>query len=117
LNEPEDPKALQRRRVILEVLAERITVTQAALDLGVSRKTYYEWQERALEAMSAALKDRPGGRPPIPVDPQKVQLQEQVERLEKERMVLEGRLQIQAAVRRTLEEMRADAPPKKKAHA
>ena len=51
MNEPEDPKVLARQRVILDVLAGRLTVTQAALELGVSRKTFYEWQERALAAM------------------------------------------------------------------
>ena len=117
MNEPEEEKTLKRQDAILAVLAGKLTVTQAALELGVSRKTYYEWQERGLTAMRSALRDRPGGRPPIPVDPQKAQLQEQVESLEKERTVLEGRLQIQAAVRRTLEEMRAGAPPKKKPHA
>jgi transposase-like protein len=115
LNEPEDPKALARQRVILDVLAQRTTVTEAALELGVSRKTYYEWQERALLAMRSALRDRPGGRPPIPVDPQKEQLEATVESLENERRVLEGRLRIQEAIRETLADIqRRASPPKKK---
>lgn len=114
MTEEEDSKALQRQRVILDVLAGRMTATQAALELGVSRKTYYEWQERALAAMRAALRDRPGGRPPIPVDPQKDQLQATVETLEKERLVLEGRLRIQQAIRETLGELRETPSPKKK---
>ena len=61
---------LARQRAILEVLAGRMSVTQAALELGISRKTYYAWQERALLAMQAALRDRPGGRPPLPADPE-----------------------------------------------
>ena len=114
MNEQEDPKVLARQRVILEVLAERMNVTQAALELGVSRKTFYEWQARGLAAMRAALRDRPGGRPPLPVDPQKEQLQATVETLEKERLVLEGRLRIQQAIRETLGELRQRPPPKKK---
>jgi transposase len=114
LNEQEDPKALARQRVILDVLAERMSVTEAALELGVSRKTFYEWQERALTAMREALRDRPGGRPPHPVDPQKEQLQATVENLEKERLLLEGRLLIQQAIRETLGEMRPGLPPPKK---
>ena len=117
MNEPEDPKTLERQRVILDVLAERMNVTQAALELGVSRKTFYEWQERALSAMRAALRDRPGGRPPQPVDPEKAQLQATVENLEKERLLLEGRLRIQQAIRETLGELRQGTPPPKKKRA
>jgi len=117
LNESEDPKTLERQRVILEVLAERMNVTQASLELGVSRKTFYEWQERALAAMRAALRDRPGGRPPATVDPEKEQLQATVETLEKERLVLEGRLRIQHAIRETLDEMQRETPPPKKKRA
>lgn len=57
--------------MILEVLGGRLNATQAAQELGVSRKTFYEWQERALEAMRKALRDRPAGRPLQPVDPEK----------------------------------------------
>lgn len=117
MTEEEDSKARERQRVILEVLAGRMTATQAALELGVSRKTYYEWQERALAAMRAALRDRPGGRPPIPVDPQKDQLQATVDTLEKERLVLEGRLRIQQAIRETLGALRPETPPPKKKRA
>jgi transposase len=114
VNEQEDPKASQRQRVILEVLAGRMNVTEAALELGVSRKTYYEWQERALTAMRAALQDRAGGRPATPVDPEKEQLREAVENLERDRLVLESRLRIQEAIRQTFARMRPEAPPKKK---
>lgn len=114
MNEPEDPKVFARQRVILDVLAGRMSVTQAALELGVSRKTFYEWQTRALAAMRAALRDRPGGRPLLPVDPQKDQLQATVANLEKERLVLEGRLRIQQAIRETLDGMSV-APKKKRA--
>jgi transposase len=115
LSEEEDPKALARQRVILDVLAQRMNVTQAALELGISRKTFYEWQARGLAGMRAGLRDRPGGRPPLPADPQKEHLQATVESLEKERLVLEGRLRIQQAIRETLGERRPGTPgPKKK---
>ena len=112
--QPEEPKALARQRAILEVLAGRMNVTQAASELGISRKTFYEWQDRGLSGMREALRDRPGGRPPQPVDPKKEHLQATVETLEKERRVLEGRLRIQEAIRETLSELRPEPPPKKK---
>jgi len=114
LKEQEDLKALARQRMILDVLAQRMTATQAALELGVSRKTYYEWQARGLAGMQAALEDRPWGRPPLPVDPQKEELQATVTTLEKERQVLQGRLRIMQAVQQTWNELQAGAPPKKK---
>jgi len=105
VNASEDLKVLARQRVILEVLTGRLTVTQAAQELGVSRKTFYEWQHRALAGMRAALRDRPGGRPPVPVDPQQEQLQAQVTQLSRERAILEGRLRIQEAIREALTEL------------
>lgn len=118
MNEDRDPKAEERMRVILEHLAGRKTATQAAMDLRVSRKTFYEWLDRVREGIYQAVKDRPGGRPPEPVDPEKEQLQKDLETLEKERVVLEGRLRIQEAIRQTIEELRDRTPqPKKKREA
>jgi transposase len=114
VNEPEDPKTLERQRLILNVLADRMSVTEAARELGVSRKTFYEWQERALSAMRSALRDRPGGRPSKPADPEKERLQATVETLEKERLVLESRLRIQETMRQTFDRLLQGMPPPKK---
>lgn len=94
-----DPKAEQRQQVILSVLAGRLTAADGARQLGVSRKTYYEWQARALAGMQEALRDRPGGRPAMPVDPERERLQQEMERLRRDRQMLEGRLRIQEAIR------------------
>lgn len=118
MTEEQDPKAEERMRVILDHLAGKLTATQAALDLGISRKTFYEWLERGKEAMRSALMDRPGGRPLNPVDPEKERLQKGLETLEKERGVLEGRLRIQEAIRQTFENLRnGSSLPKKKREA
>ena len=114
MTEQRDPKAEERMRVILDHLAGKLTATQAALDLGVSRKTFYEWLERATEAMRSALMDRPGGRPLNPVDPEKERLQEELKSLEKDRLVLESRLRIQEAIRQTFEDLQNKSSPKKK---
>lgn len=113
MNEPEDPKALARQRVILDVLAQRMNATEGAVELGVSRKTFYEWMERGLSGMRSALRDRPGGRPRLPVDPWKEQLEQELDDLKKERVILEGRLRIQQVIRQTLEEQRPATPKKK----
>ena len=114
MTEEEDPRAHKRMQVILDHLAGRINATQAAQELAISRKTFYEWLDRARQGMFQALRDRPTGRPPEPVDPEKEHLQEELETLEKERAVLAARLRIQEAIRQTLEE--SGSPPPKKKH-
>ena len=60
--------ARQRALVILKVRSGVLTAKQGALALGVSRKTYYEWEEKSLQAMALALQNQPAGRKPAPVD-------------------------------------------------
>ena len=113
--EQTDPKVEKRLKVIVEHLAGRITATQAALELGVSRKTFYEWLDRARDAMFLALQDRPSGRPEKPVDPEKEGLLKEMGEMEKEREVLENRLRIQEVIRQTFEVMQSRSQlPKKK---
>jgi transposase len=69
--------------VILKVRSGAFTATQGAQVLGVSRKTYYEWEEKSLKAMALALENQPAGRPPAPVDEEKEALRERVRELEK----------------------------------
>lgn len=102
-NENEDPKVQQRMQVILAHLAGQFNATEAAQVLGISRKTFYEWLNRARAGMQAALEDRPTGRPAQPVDPQQEALQAQIDRLTKERCILEGRLRIQEAIRQVFD--------------
>ena len=115
MTDTEEPKAQERQRVILEHLRGQLSATQAALELGMSRKTFYEWLQRAMVGMLSALQDRPTGRPAQSMDPEKKQLLEELETLEKERLVLENRLRIQEAIRQMLNELQGEAsPPKKK---
>ena len=85
--------------LILKVRSGRMTASEAALEMGVSRKTYYKWEKRALEGMVSALETRPGGRPEKKLDPEKEELKEKLATLEKERSILEQRLNIHKAVK------------------
>ena len=58
-----DPKALLRTELIVKVRAGLMTATAAAETLGVSRKTYYKWEKKGLQAMLAAEQDGQAGRP------------------------------------------------------
>ncbi len=69
--------------MILRVHEGTITATQGAHLLGVSRKTYYEWEEKALRAMALALENRLPGRPPAPMDLEKEALRERIQELER----------------------------------
>ena len=75
--------ARERAMVILQVRSGALTAKEGAKLLGVSRKTYYEWEERSLKAMALALENRPAGRPSVPVDEEKEGLRERIQELEK----------------------------------
>jgi transposase-like protein len=84
--------ARYRAALIVQVQCGQITVQEAANQLGVSRKTYYEWEKRASQ------RDRPGGRPAQPQDPEKQALQEQAQQLQDQARLLEQTLVIRQQV-------------------
>ena len=81
--------ARQRAQLIMQVRSGVLTAEAAARQLGVSRKTYYKWERRALAAMVEALGNRDQGRPPQPRDPEKTALRRQTEALQAKLTVLE----------------------------
>ena len=76
--EKEQKLARERAQVILQVRSGALTAKEGAKRLGVSRKTYYEWEEKSLKAMVLALENYPAGRPPVPVDEEKETLRERI---------------------------------------
>jgi transposase len=97
MNNPQ-AQARQRALLILQVQAGQLSVTEAARQLGLSRKSYYQWQERALTALLAALEQQPPGRPPKASDPEKEQLRQQVEQLEQKVHELEQVMELRQIV-------------------
>jgi transposase len=92
----ENNKKLARERamVILHVRSGALTAKEGAKLLGVSRKTYYEWEEKSLKAMTLALENRPAGRPPVPIDEEKETLRERVRELEKKLDLAEKTIEV-----------------------
>jgi len=86
--------ARERALVILQVRSGALTAKEGAKLLGISRKTYYEWEEKSLKAMSLALENRPSGRPPLPLDPEKEVLRERVRELEKKLDLAEKTIEV-----------------------
>jgi len=98
--------ARQRAQLIMQVRSGVLSAQEAARQLGISRKTYYKWERRALAAMVEALGNREPGRPPLPTDPEKEALQRQTQELQAKLEVLEQTEQIR---------QRLEQPDKKKA--
>lgn len=90
-----------RASLILQVRSGQITAQEAAQQLGISRQAFYKWEKRALKALLNALEDQPPGRPRQPTDPEKHQLKDRVEELERQVRLYEQR----ETLRKLLKEM------------
>jgi hypothetical protein len=76
-----------------------MTATQGAAALGVSRKTYYKWENRALGAMLDGLENRDTGRPELPEPSQdNVELKKKLEELQKQNELLEKKMELASMV-------------------
>jgi len=92
-------KARLRAEVIMKVRAGQMTAKAAAAQLGVSRKTYYEWEARGLGGMLENLEDQTAGNPPSPVSSEQAALQAKVAKLEQELRVAKQTAEIRAVLR------------------
>jgi transposase len=90
----EQELARERALVILRVRSGALTAKQGAQALGVSRKTYYQWEERALKAMALALENRVAGRPSVSMDEEKETLRQRIRELEKQLDLAEKALEV-----------------------
>lgn len=79
-----DPRAQERALLIMQVQAGTLTASQAAKQLGISRKTYYQWEQRALTSMLEAVTQLPPGRPRKNTTPEQRKLEQKVWILQKE---------------------------------
>ena len=99
-----ETSARQRALLILQVQAGQISATEAARQLGLSRKSYYQWEKRALAALLQATEQQAPGRPPKQADPEKDQLRRQVMVLERKVQELEQVM----ALRQVVHELRVE---------
>jgi len=90
----DEGRARQRAAVVFAVRSGQITAEEGARRLGVSRKTYYEWERRALQAITEALEDRAPGRPNTPKDEEKQRLQEEITELQNKLFVAEKTVEV-----------------------
>jgi len=97
----EQPQVTAGRRaeIIMKVRAGYLSATEGAALLGVSRKTYYKWENRALEGMLTSLQERKTGRPETPEHEQnETELKRRIEELEQEKKLLEKQMELKDLV-------------------
>ena len=90
-----------RASLILQVRSGQITAQEAAQQLGISRQAFYKWEKRGLKALMNALEYQPPGRTRESTDPEKDQLKDRVEELERKVRLYEQR----DTLRKLLKEM------------
>ena len=98
--EQEDALARSRAELIIQVQAGRLSATAAAERMGVSRKTYYKWEQRGLSGIVAGLKEGAPGRRPTLRDMEKEALQKEVEQLR-------GQVEMQEQLRKIRETLQS----------
>ena len=88
------PTPTEMMPVILQRLAGSLTAIEAARQLGMSRKTYYQWEARALRGMKTAMEPGRPGRPRSKPDTELTRLEAQKQQLQQQVDTLEQRLRI-----------------------
>jgi transposase-like protein len=84
--------ARQRAEMIMKVRCGLMTASQAAEQLGVSRKTYYKWEQRGLSALLDGLSDQSPGRPTQPVDTRSQKLEKQLDQMRRDNELLKQQM-------------------------
>ena len=84
--------ARMRAELIMKVRCGVMTAQEAASRLGVSRKTYYKWEQRGLSALLDGVADQPVGRPPNPVDGHRQELERQLAAAQRQCALLEHKM-------------------------
>lgn len=109
-----DGLARRRAELIIQVQAGQLTAVAAAAQLGMSRKTYYKWEQRVLAAILASLQEGKRGRPVPPRDPEKERLRVEVETLREEVRVQDQLQRVRTLMRAPLPDESSLSATKKK---
>lgn len=91
-------KARERARVILQVRSGQISASEGTKLLGISRKTYYQWEKRALQGMLQELEEQAPGRPHQPADPETVAMRKRIAQLEGQLKVASQTAEVRAVL-------------------
>ena len=97
----EEKEAYLWMEKMIQVQAGKLTASEAASHLGVSRKTFYKHQGEMLSVMLDKLTGLKNGRPQEEPDKKKEILLQRVDELEKQVDTLQCRLRIRQALHDT----------------
>ena len=88
------PTAGSRKRaeLIMKVRCGLMSASQAAAELGVSRKTYYKWERKGLAGLLESVRDRPAGRHRQAPSSRQTELEQQLEQMRRENELLRHRM-------------------------
>lgn len=111
--------ARKRVEIFIKVQSGQMTATEAAEALGISRKTYYKWEQRAFQSLLDAMTNRSPGRPSTPSDPKQEALEKSLKEMERQLLMAEERAEIRdyympAEEVETLEKARKSLQKKRK---
>lgn len=96
---PPEVTGRKRAEIIMQVRSGFITATRGAALLGVSRKTYYKWENRAFQGMLNELEQKDPGRPETPEhDITETELKNRIKELEEEKQLLEKQMELKDMV-------------------
>jgi transposase-like protein len=70
------PVAKQRLEVILETIADQLTVPEACRQLGIGESRFHQLRNQTLQTTLEALEPRPLGRPAKPTSPEQAEVDE-----------------------------------------
>jgi len=72
-----------------------MTATEAAKVLGVSRKTYYKWEQRGLAALLGGLQDQSTGRKEkTELAKREEELEKQLTQVKREKEILQEKMEL-----------------------
>jgi transposase len=107
-------QAWQRAAIIMKVRCGLMTATEAAYLLGVSRKTYYKWEQRGLVALLEGLQEQTGGRPTIPQQQKReAEIEKQLAQLQQDKELLQKKMQLKDLVHQMQLQAEKDGAKKK----
>ena len=95
--DPTDPDydALRRAEAVIKVRCGMISAKDVCRELGISRKTYYKWEDRILGAMLESARDKKPGRPGHPESElRKVESERKIAELTKENEFLQKKIEL-----------------------
>ena len=99
MSKKKEAAARNRAAIILQVRSGQMSATEGARALGISRKTYYQWEKRALQGMMDQLIEQEPGRPPVQTDAQTQAMEARIQQLEAKLKIAEQTAEVRGILR------------------